>query len=51
MAKKVISLIAAFLMLVSTIVIPVSAETAETTENGYEIPELCLRTNEPDVTN
>ncbi|MBO4413418.1 MAG: hypothetical protein J5830_01800, partial [Clostridia bacterium] len=48
MTKKIISAIAALILLISQIVIPASADT---TENGYPIPDVCLATNEPDVTN
>ena len=48
MAKRIISAITALIFISSMLVFPAAAET---TENGYEIPELCLRTNEPDVTN
>ncbi|MBR7033882.1 MAG: hypothetical protein IKI03_09675, partial [Clostridia bacterium] len=53
MAKRIICAVAALIFFVSTLVIPTSADvpTSGTTENGYPIPELCARTNEPNVTN
>ena len=48
MAKRIICAIISLIFVVSMVVIPASAET---TENGYQIPDVCLATDEPDVTN
>ncbi|MBR6916241.1 MAG: hypothetical protein IKN36_07765, partial [Clostridia bacterium] len=53
MTKRVLSAVIALIFIVSTLVIPTSAYpvNSDTTENGYPIPDLCLRDNEPAVTN
>ncbi|MBQ2468309.1 MAG: hypothetical protein II503_01370, partial [Clostridia bacterium] len=53
MAKRIICAITALIFLTSMLVFPASAypNSDEKTENGYPIPDLCLKTDEPDVTN
>ena len=53
MAKRIICAIISLVFIVSMVVIPASSYPTgtDTTENGYPIPDLCTRTNEPDVTN
>ena len=53
MAKRIICTVIALVFVVSMAMIPTSAypKKQDTTENGYPIPDLCLNTDEPDVTN
>ncbi|MBQ6677315.1 MAG: hypothetical protein IJM71_04635 [Clostridia bacterium] len=53
MGKRIVSTVIALIFFVSTLVFPASSYPmgSETTENGYPIPDLCTRTNEPYVTN
>ncbi len=53
MAKRIICAITALIFITSMLVFPASSypNSDEKTENGYPIPDLCLKTDEPDVTN